>query len=78
MALEIMCQLRRVGFDGHLCFDTFPQRTDPVEEAEYNIERVKAFWAVASSLDARELQQITKNHDAVSALRLIDEALRKL
>ena len=78
MALEIMYQLRRIGFDGHLYFDTFPQRTDPVKEAEYNIERVKAFWAAASSLDERKLQQTAKNHDAISALRIVDAALRTL
>jgi xylose isomerase len=35
MALEIIYQLRKVGFEGHFYFDTFPQRTDPIKEAEY-------------------------------------------
>ena len=26
MSLEIVYQLRRIGFDGHFYFDTFPQR----------------------------------------------------
>jgi sugar/nucleoside kinase (ribokinase family)/sugar phosphate isomerase/epimerase len=43
-ALEIMYQLKRIGFDGHIYFDTFPQRTDPVREAEYNIARVKGTY----------------------------------
>ena len=35
MALEIMYQLRRIGFEGHFYFDTFPQRSSPIKEAEY-------------------------------------------
>lgn len=37
MALEVLYQLRINNFQGHLYFDTFPQRSDPVKEAEYNI-----------------------------------------
>eukprot|EP00970_Alexandrium_tamarense_P020326 scaffold15096_cov200-Alexandrium_tamarense.AAC.4 len=44
LALEAMYQLRQINFQGHFYFDTFPQRTDPVREAEYNIRRVKEFW----------------------------------
>jgi len=78
MALEIMYQLRRIGFDGHFYFDTFPQRTDPVREAEYNIRRVRAFWAAAGALDEARLRKVMKEHDAVAALELVDEALRNV
>ena len=78
MALEIMYQLKRIGFEGHLYFDTFPQRSDPVEEAEYNIERVKEFWRVASSLDKKLVSEIAAEHNAVRALRMVDEALRQM
>jgi ribokinase len=77
MALEIMYQLRRGKFDGHVYFDTFPQRSDPVQEAEYNIERVKAFWRATAAMEDRAFA-ITKSHDAIGALRLVDEALRRL
>ena len=77
MALEIMYQLRRIGFAGHLYFDTFPQRSDPVREAAYNIRRVQAFWTAASSLNEALLEQITKEHDAIAALELVDDALRR-
>lgn len=76
MALEVCYQLQRVGFRGHLYFDTFPQRTDPVKEAEYNIRRVKAFWRAASKLDGMGLRRITDEHDAIGALELVNEALR--
>mmetsp|Transcript_17380 Transcript_17380/g.47446 ORF Transcript_17380/g.47446 Transcript_17380/m.47446 type:complete len:725 (+) Transcript_17380:126-2300(+) len=78
MALEIMYQLRRIGFKGHFYFDTFPQRSDPVKEAEYNIERAKAFWNASGRLSVDKLSEIWKEHDAIAALRLVDDALRSL
>ena len=76
MALEIMYQLRRIGFDGHIYFDTFPQRSDPVKEAEYNIERVKQLWKASGSLGENRLASIWNHHDAIEALKLVDETLR--
>lgn len=75
MALEIMYQLRRIGFRGHFYFDTFPQRTDPIKEAEHNIERVKAFWYAAAAMDEKKLKEVTDQHDAIGALELIETAL---
>jgi xylose isomerase len=75
MALEIMYQLRRIQFDGHIYFDTFAQRTDPVLEAEYNIQRVKRFWRAAGSIDSERIARITDELDAVGALELVDDAL---
>ena len=63
-ALEIMYQLRRINFRGHFYFDTFPQRTDPVQEAAYNIRRAKAFWDAGGSLSEERLRDIVNNHDA--------------
>jgi sugar phosphate isomerase/epimerase len=77
MALEIMYQLYRTDFRGHFYFDTFPQRSDPVKEAEYNIRQVKRFWYAASEgIDESRLRKINEEHDAVEALELVDEALR--
>jgi ribokinase len=78
MALEIMYQLRRTKFDGHFYFDTFPQRSDPVREAEYNIRRVKAFWYAASSMDTDRLKRVMDEHDAIGALELVDDSLRRI
>jgi sugar phosphate isomerase/epimerase len=78
MALEIMYQLRRIQFDGHMYFDTFPQRTDPVLEAEYNIKRVKRYWKAAGAIDPARLEEIMREHDAIGALELVDEALRSM
>jgi xylose isomerase len=78
MALEIMYQLRRIGFRGHFYFDTFPQRTDPVKEAEYNIRRVKRFWAAVERMDLEQVRRVASEHDALGALALVDAALSSL
>ncbi len=76
MALEIMYQMYRTGFKGHFYFDTFPQRSDPVKEAEYNIRKVKKFWSAARGIDEARLGTINEEHDAIGALELVDDALR--
>lgn len=75
MALEIMYHLKRIGFGGHLYFDTFPQRTDPVKEAEWNIQRAKEFWRAAGRMDALGVREVMKEHDALGALKAVEEAL---
>lgn len=76
MALEIMYQLHKTNFKGHFYFDTFPQRSDPVKEAEYNIRQVKRFWYAASEgIDESKLERINNEHDALGALELVDAAL---
>jgi ribokinase len=78
MALEIMYQLRRTGFSGHVYFDTFPQRTDPVKEAEYNIRQVKRFYKAAGAMDDETLRRVVDDHDAIGALELVNAALRSM
>ena len=75
MALEIMYQLQEIKFAGHFYFDTFPQRTDPVQEAEYNIDRAKMFYWAAKSLDKEVLNEIMDQHDAIGAMKAVDDAL---
>merc|ERR1712071_2679 len=78
MALEIMYYLHKIRFRGHLYFDTFPQRTDPVKECEYNMERVKEFWRAAKRMKELGVQNAgggMDTHDALGALNLMDEAL---
>ncbi|KAL9184529.1 hypothetical protein ACHAXT_012499 [Thalassiosira profunda] len=77
IALEAIYQLIRINFSGHLYFDTFPQRTDPVKEAEYNIRRVKEFWTAVGKMDSNEIERIAREHDAIGALELVNEALRR-
>lgn len=76
MALEIMYYLRKTQFDGHLYFDTFPQRTDPVRECEYNIEKVKEYYRAAVKMDELlQTNNVMDTHDALGALQLMDQAM---
>ena len=77
MALECIYYLQKIGFQGHLYFDTFPQRTDPVKECEYNIQRVKEFWRAAKYMRDMGVEKtggIMSSHDALGALNLMDKA----
>lgn len=75
MALEVLYRLQKCRYKGHLYFDTFPQRTDPVLEAEYNIRRVKMFWNAASRLDGLGQEEVLAKQDALGSLEIMDEAL---
>lgn len=76
-----MYTLVRTKYKGHIYFDTFPQRTDPILEAEYNIRQVKKYWMAAKRLVSNKyddrLRSIMDEHDAVGALELIDDVLSK-
>jgi len=78
LALEIMYQLHENKFAGHFYFDTFPQRSDPVKECEYNIRKAKEFWKAAKKLNGMGIRDIKKNHDAIGALNAIDDVLKSL
>ena len=77
IALEAMYQLREINFSGHMYFDTFPQRTDPVKEAEYNIRQVKKYWMAVNNMDSHEIEKIAREHDAIGALELVNNALER-
>eukprot|EP00594_Rhizosolenia_setigera_P005521 CAMPEP_0178950328 /NCGR_PEP_ID=MMETSP0789-20121207/6587_1 /TAXON_ID=3005 /ORGANISM="Rhizosolenia setigera, Strain CCMP 1694" /LENGTH=723 /DNA_ID=CAMNT_0020631033 /DNA_START=238 /DNA_END=2410 /DNA_ORIENTATION=+ len=78
MALEIMYQLQQNDFSGHFYFDTFPQRSDPVKEAEYNIEHAKKFYNAAKLMKESELKRIMSEHDAIGALKAVNDALKSV
>ena len=76
MALEIMYQLLENKFNGHLYFDTFPQRIDPIKECEYSIKQVKEFRNTANQLNSKGIKGIMEEHDALGALNVIKDAMK--
>lgn len=72
MALEFVWWLQRIGYDGHIYFDTFPGSVDPVAEAEYNIQVFKSMWGKAKRLRAAGLQKYLSEQDALGALKMVD------
>lgn len=71
--METLAVMRRYGYRGHVYFDTFPVREDPVAEAERNIGRLDALWAKATSLDQQALAAVQDAQDALAAHALLDE-----
>ncbi len=76
--VELLVELARIGYDGTLYFDTFPDHSglDPVEEARTNIEVVTRLRRVAAGLVGNtELQAAIARQDAPMAMRLVQGAM---
>ncbi len=71
-ALELVRWLQRVSYDGHVYFDIFPRKEDPVREAQYNIRRFRGLWARAAQLAARGIDGAGALHDAMGVLELLE------
>lgn len=54
--LELLCQIRRDGYDGVIYFDTFPDASgiDPIEECAANIEMVERLMKMTDRVAADE------------------------
>jgi xylose isomerase len=76
--LELLYVLNRVGYDGAIYFDTFPDTTglDPIRECEANIATVAALRrAVARLKGDPALERAIRDQDAVTSLGIVREAL---
>jgi sugar phosphate isomerase/epimerase len=72
--LELLVTLDRIGYDGVLYFDTFPDHggLDPVAEAATNIVMTDRMRAIAKRLSARaDLTAAMDRQDATEALRIL-------
>lgn len=74
MALEVVLQLQKVGYTGHIYFDTFASTMDPVAEAEWNIKTFRALWQTARQL-SEELGRLSQRHDGLGVLELLSSAV---
>lgn len=76
--LELLCQIRRDGYDGVIYFDTFPDASglDPVAECAANIEIVERLMAMVDRVGADEaLAAAIGAQDAPQAQRRIQRIL---
>ncbi|MEO0380853.1 MAG: sugar phosphate isomerase/epimerase family protein [Pseudomonadota bacterium] len=76
--VELLVELARIGYEGALYFDTFPDHSglDPVAEAQTNINVVEKLRSVAARLaDNVELQSAIARQDAPLAMRLVQAAM---
>lgn len=76
--IELLHELDRIGYDGAIYFDTFPDTTglDPVAECATNISTVNAMRRIVDKLrgDARLAAAIQKQ-DAVTSQAIVQAAL---
>ena len=76
--VELLVELERLGYDGAIYFDTFPDHSglDPVEEARTNIEVLQRLRATAEKLvGSVELQSAIARQDAPKAMRLVQATM---
>ena len=76
--VELMLELDRIGYQGAVYFDTFPDHggLDPVAEARANIAMAERFRKVAAGLKGDErLAKAMAHQDAAAALMLVADAL---
>ncbi|MFK7753370.1 MAG: TIM barrel protein [Sedimentitalea sp.] len=76
--VELLVELDRIGYDGVIYFDTFPDQggLDPVEEARTNVHIVERLRAVAETLGGRaDLADAIARQDAAISMRIVSDAL---
>ena len=76
--VELFVELGRVGYDGVIYFDTFPDHggLDPVEEARTNIRLTERLREVAADLAGdRDLAEAISRQDAAMSQRIVAAAL---
>lgn len=73
--LELLYYMQRLGYEGVVYFDTFPQYVDPVVECAANITVVKGMLALLEQVDERSLEDIFDHQNAVAGQQLIHQIL---
>ena len=76
--VALFVELERIGYDGVIYFDTFPDHSglDPIEEARTNVRLVERLRAVAAGLSGnRALTEAIARQDAALSQRIVAEAL---
>jgi xylose isomerase len=69
--LELLYILRQHQYPGHIYFDTFPIREDPVADAEKNVQRLAVLWDILDRIDLEKLAWSQNRQDALAALEAV-------
>lgn len=76
--VELLAALARIGYDGVIYFDTFPDHggLDPVAEARTNLAMVERLRTIAAGLAADPaLAEATARQDAAASIAIVSRAL---
>ena len=75
--VEFALYMDRVGYDGWLTADVFPQRHDPVEIMEKTFEWMDAVFELAGKIDEKQLRDLQNANKTMDILDYIRETLLK-
>ena len=76
--VELFAELHRIGYNGAIYFDTFPDHSglDPLAEARCNVQLVERLRQVADKLkDNADLQRAIARQDATQSQSIVSAAL---
>ncbi len=77
--IELLVELNRIGYNGAIYFDTFPDHSglDPVAEAKTNIKSFQYLNRVATKLiDNKKLAVAIQTQDSTTSMQIVQAALR--
>lgn len=73
--VEFAFYLRRVGYDGWITADVFPQRYDPIKIMEQTFQWMDFIFELADRLDEKTLLEMQQNADGIEITKYIRDQL---
>ena len=73
--VEFAFYLRRVGYDGWITADVFPQRYDPIKIMEQTFQWMDFIFELADRLDEKTMLEMQQNADGIEIAKYIRDQL---
>jgi hypothetical protein len=73
--IELFYWLRRLDYDGYLCYDTVAMTHDPTRIIAESVLYTRAMVAAADRINKERMEEIFISSDAPSGLGLVRDAL---
>lgn len=73
--VEFAFYLKRVGYDGWITADVFPQRYDPIKIMEQTFQWMDFIFEMADRLDEKTLLEMQQNEDGIEIAKYIRDQL---
>ena len=74
--IEFVIYLNKVGYDGWLTADVFPQRHDPIKIMEKTFEWMHYIFDLAERIDEKVLFEMMNTHDAMDILDYVKSVVK--
>lgn len=73
--IEFALYMKRVGYEGWITADVFPQRHDPVKIMQKTFEWMDFIFMLADRIDEEKLYQMMNTHDAMDILDYVRDVV---